>query len=72
MATVRLLLGTSRSRRAEAMDDMLLAHWGRARLIVPTRRFAERRLVAALTRGNLQGVLGRPVVTFQERVYLVD
>lgn len=66
MAEARLITGASRSGRAQAIDNLLLERWGRALLIVPTRRVAQVRLRDVLERGTLPGVLGRPVVTFQE------
>ena len=66
MAEVRLLTGTSRSGRAETIDGLLLERWNRAFLIVPTRSFARVRLLEILRHGGLPGVVGRPVLTFQE------
>ena len=66
MAEVRMLTGTSRSGRAETIDRLLLERWGRAFLIVPTRSFAQVRLLEILKRGGLPGAIGRPVLTFQD------
>ena len=74
MAEVRLLTGTSRSGRAETIDRLLLECWNRAFLIVPTRSFAQARLLEILRRGGLPGAIGRPVLTFQDfaALLLVD
>ncbi|MEX2015213.1 MAG: hypothetical protein WD873_01160, partial [Candidatus Hydrogenedentales bacterium] len=68
MATVSVIGGLGASDRASAVDDLFLAHWGRARLIVPTHQAAEHRTQALIRAGKIRGVWGRPIGTFDSFV----
>jgi ATP-dependent helicase/DNAse subunit B len=65
---VRILTGPHRSQRAEAIDGLLRDALDRALLIVPTRRYARARTVAIIERFDLSGVLGQPVLSFEDFV----
>ena len=65
---VRLHTGPSRSSRFNAIDELLVAHWDSALLIVPTREYAERRMLAILDTHGIAGAWGRKVLTFQDFV----
>ena len=65
---VRLYTGPSRSSRFNAIDELLVAHWDSALLIVPTREYAERRMLAILDTHGMAGAWGRKVLTFQDFV----
>lgn len=66
MATVELLCGAARSARARYLDGVMRANWGRAVLLVPTRRYALSRLEAVVRDGKLDGAWGRPVRAFDD------
>ena len=66
MALVRLLCGTQRSDRARRLDGLVCARWPRARMLVPTRRYAARRCEQILLEGALDGAWGRPVMTMDD------
>jgi RecB family exonuclease len=68
MATVELLCGAARSGRARYVDDLMRAHWGRAVLLVPTRRYARARVVQIVVEGGLEGAWAKPVRAFDDFV----
>lgn len=61
MARVRLFCGSNRSVRTSLVDRILVQHWPSARLLVPTRRYARRRLEQLLLEAKLLGAWGEPV-----------
>ena len=65
---VRLYTGPSRSSRFNAIDKLLVAHWDSALLIVPTREYDGRRMLAILDTHGMAGAWGRKVLTFQDFV----
>ena len=68
MARVRALCGPSRSQRSAVAGKVLVDNWGRATLLVPTRAAAAVRLDSILRDNNLPGVVGRPILTFDDFV----
>ncbi|MEK7793530.1 MAG: PD-(D/E)XK nuclease family protein, partial [Candidatus Hydrogenedentota bacterium] len=66
--TVEIIQGNARSDRSDRIDALLLAAWGAARLVVPTERYARRRLMTLLDRAGLPGAIGRPIIDFQSFV----
>ncbi|NIA13774.1 MAG: hypothetical protein GWP08_06800 [Nitrospiraceae bacterium] len=64
--TVRLLCGTQRSRRAAHIDGLLREQWGRARLLVPTRRYASKRAETVMSQSGVPGAWGQPVLTMED------
>jgi ATP-dependent helicase/nuclease subunit B len=65
---VRLLCGPHGSGRADCIDSLMRRHRGRAILIVPTRKYAERRLETIILDGGLPGLWKRAVSTFEDFV----
>lgn len=65
---VRLLCGPYGSGRAACIDGLMRAHWGRAVLLLPTRRHAQQRLENLILESELPGLLGRAVLTFDDFV----
>lgn len=65
---VRLLCGPYGSGRAACIDGLMRAHWGRAVLLLPTRRYAQRRLENLILDSDLPGLFGRTVLTFDDFV----
>jgi len=75
MAQVRLLCGTRRSDRERSVDRFLCEAWGRAILLVPTRRYATCRAERIILGNALEGAWGRPVQTiddFAEGILLAE
>ena len=66
MARVRLLSGPNRSGRSRAVNALLLERVDERVLIVPTRALAGERVDRLIAQGNLPGLLGSPVLTFQD------
>ena len=68
MGSARIICGTSRSWRTQQIDVLARDHWGRVRLLVPTRQCAQRRLESLLLNGPtpLSGAWGRPVLTMDD------
>jgi ATP-dependent helicase/DNAse subunit B len=66
MAEVRLLCGPPRSARAQKLDALLREHWGRGRLLLPTRQYAARRIEQIILEGDFEGAWGRPVLTLDD------
>ena len=66
MANVKIFTGTARSTRSQHIDDHLIAAPESTVLIVPTQRAANSRTRAIAASFPAQGLLGRPICTFQE------
>ena len=64
MPVVRLLGGSHLSERNQRIDELLLAHWGRALLLVPTQAYALQREHAFFLEHNLPGAWGPFIYTF--------
>ena len=65
---VRLLCGPHGSGRAGCIDSLMRRHGSRAILLVPTRKYAQRRLENIILEGDLPGLWGRAVSTFEDFV----
>lgn len=61
---VRILCGATRSQRASCIDQLLVEHWGRAVLLVPTRQQAARRTEQVMLEADVAAAWGRPILTF--------
>ncbi|NLV40758.1 MAG: hypothetical protein GXY15_05975 [Candidatus Hydrogenedentes bacterium] len=68
MTEAALYLGARDSGRAEAVDGLVAACWGRAALVVPVRAMAAARMEALLLGRGLPGVFGAPVREFNDWV----
>ncbi|HQL94307.1 MAG TPA: hypothetical protein PL005_06485, partial [Candidatus Hydrogenedentes bacterium] len=68
MTEAALYLGARDSGRAEAVDGLVAACWGRAALVVPVRAMASARMEALLLGRGLPGVFGAPVREFNDWV----
>jgi len=68
MAVVRVLTGTRQAGREELLDDVFRDNPLHTRLLVPTGAYDRQRTKQIIRYGNIPGLWGRPVQTFQSFV----